>query len=64
MLCWARTEVVKAPWGQPLREMRREQEAGEKCEEEVVTVTGQSLAVTAAPSTAQQDLQARKNKIY
>lgn len=52
-----RTDVVKAPWSQPLWEVGGKQEAGEEGEQEVVTVAGQAVARAAAPPTAQEDLQ-------
>lgn len=55
------TEIVKAPWGQPLREVGGKQEAGEESKEEVVTVTGQGVAVAAAAPAAQKDLETEKN---
>lgn len=54
------TEVVEAPWGQPLREVGGKQEAGEEGKEEVVTVTGQGVAVAAAAPTAQKDLETQR----
>lgn len=51
-----RTDVVKAAWRQPLREVGGEQEAGDEGEEEVVTVTGQCVALAAASPAAQEDL--------
>lgn len=55
------TEVVEAPWGQPLREVGGKQEAGEEGKEEVVTVTGQGVTVAAAAPAAQKDLETEKN---
>lgn len=54
------TEVVETPWGQPLREVSRKQEAGEEGKEEVVTVTGQGVARAAAAPAAQEDLRTEK----
>lgn len=49
------TNVVKAPWSQPLWEVGGKQEAGEEGEEEVVTVAGQAVARAAASPTAKED---------
>lgn len=54
------TKIVEAPWGQPLREVGGKQEAGEESKEEVVTVTGQGVAVAAAAPAAQKDLETEK----
>lgn len=54
------TEVVEAPWGQPLREVGGKQETGEEGEEEVVTVTGQGVALAAAAPAAEEDLDTEK----
>lgn len=54
------TEVVEAPWGQPLREVGGKQETGEEGEEEVVTVTGQGVALAAAAAAAEKDLETEK----
>ena len=50
------TDVVKAPRGQPLREVAGKKKTGEEGEEEVVRVTGQSVALAAASSTTQKNL--------
>lgn len=51
------TNVVEAPWGQPLREVGGKQEAGEEGEDEVVTVTGQGVGGVAGAAAAKEDLQ-------
>lgn len=51
------TNVVEAPGGQALREVRGKQEAREEGEEEVVAVAGQGVAVAADAATAQENLQ-------
>lgn len=57
------TKVVEAPWGQPLREVGGKQETGEEGEEEVVTVTGQTVARATASPAAEKDLHAEITKI-
>lgn len=57
------TKVVEAPWGQPLREVGGKQETGEEGEEEVVTVTGQTVARVTASPAAEKDLHAEITKI-
>lgn len=52
----ARTHVVEAPWGQPLREVGGKQEAGEEGKEDVVTVAGQGVSGAAASPAAHEDL--------
>lgn len=56
------TEVVEAPWGQPLREVGGKQETGEEGKEEVVTVTGHGVARAAASPAADKYLQSREKK--
>lgn len=48
------TEVVESARGQPLWQVGRKKETGEEGKEEVVTVAGQGLGVTAPTSAAKQ----------
>lgn len=57
---WGPTDVVEASRGQPLGEVGRKQKTGEEGEEEVVTMTGEGVALTAASPKPQEDLKKRR----